>query len=639
MFPTKAERFYGAVPAGTARRRLLMLGDGDLSGVDPGVKLLQEELGKLASQTGNSDVMPDRSDGTMSLGTIMALAHAASVLGSHIDPTLGKALDVVNLLKKPLEPIPYADQVIGLVLSPWIIDNVFDTVLSIMRIIPGAGSAADAARHGVDAFEAILSGAASSLTAAMVLARKALVTAPSGGFHGYQLGITSIPASSALVQSYLPPYTRPTIQVGGGTNCAAGQYRTPAGKCVAIPACPGTQRFIVATQSCQAVDIHDHTAWPPGKAITPAQWSKSMQYRGKCALADLAPADQTAYAAALVKAKDQGATQQVRDLVVAHVRDGLVAFRTFNGADGTVMGAFFSSSTSKLSIVPLPTALIVKKGGGSLWGNFVDAVDGAIDMAGDALGDVANATGDFLADVWSSVGDQVIAITDAVIKYGCAIVGSDLVVAIAAAGVGLVATPAASAAVVSGAAAGRTGCAVIDVGELVYAILKLLSNGTPTPPPPPPPPEGSFPYVTQVIANRLGPASSLPVNQVPTPIVLPLPVRAYPPGSIARFNTTRKVWSIYSPLVGGLGCACRSGIGCSCASGRAPLGAAEVNPPVPFNTVKAGEEITPPAGVTQSGAEEDKSSIWKNPYFWLAVGGGVVGAGSVLLVRRRRKAK
>jgi hypothetical protein len=157
----------------------------------------------------------------------------------------------------------------------------------------------------------------------------------------------------------------------------------------------------------------------------------------------------------------------------------------------------------------------------------------------------------------------------------------------------------------------------ITVGVLALAAVYTATTSPPAPPPAAVPNPG---YMTQAYHPRL-----------------PAPATAgkYKAGSVARFNVTRKVWSIYSPLAGGYGLGVSSDgrcIGGSC------LGSAEVNPPVPFNTVKAGEEIVPPAGVTHSGAEEDAAPFYKRPYFWLAVGGGAVVVGGGYAMLRRRKA-
>jgi hypothetical protein len=104
----------------------------------------------------------------------------------------------------------------------------------------------------------------------------------------------------------------------------------------------------------------------------------------------------------------------------------------------------------------------------------------------------------------------------------------------------------------------------------------------------------------------------------------------YKAGSIARFNVSRSVWSVYSPLAGGdaLGVAMDG----HCVAG-ACLG--DVEPPVPTGFVKVAEEVVPPADVPKAGEETDKRPWYKNPYVWLAVGGTVVVGGGVYVLRRR----
>jgi len=108
-------------------------------------------------------------------------------------------------------------------------------------------------------------------------------------------------------------------------------------------------------------------------------------------------------------------------------------------------------------------------------------------------------------------------------------------------------------------------------------------------------------------------------------------------GCIARFNRTRRVFSIYCPIsspAAGLG---RAGTYPSYNG----LGADTVTPPPPAGFVKTAEVATlPGAGETAAGEESDKFFRANNPMMWLTIVGtlAVVGGGGYFLLRRRKTA-
>jgi len=116
------------------------------------------------------------------------------------------------------------------------------------------------------------------------------------------------------------------------------------------------------------------------------------------------------------------------------------------------------------------------------------------------------------------------------------------------------------------------------------------------------------------------------------PIVV-TPQRKYPQGSVARYNVTRRMWSIYAPTgstVSGLGI-----FGLVYGLGQ------DLPPP---GTTKAGDEPEPRDPVTGETIPQtpDKEGvpIYQKPLFWVAVIGGVavVGTGGYFLLRPKAKA-
>jgi hypothetical protein len=147
------------------------------------------------------------------------------------------------------------------------------------------------------------------------------------------------------------------------------------------------------------------------------------------------------------------------------------------------------------------------------------------------------------------------------------------------------------------------------------------------------------------------PTEPMPSDFVPE--ASPPPPSAQPPtepvkegrykGCIARFNRTRKVYSIYCP-VGSVGAQPGRGLGehseyfrClqeSCIG----LGESDVTPPPPSGYVKAAEVTTlPGAGEVPGGEERDKFFRWKNPLMWAMIVGTVAAAGGGYVLYRRRR--
>jgi hypothetical protein len=178
-------------------------------------------------------------------------------------------------------------------------------------------------------------------------------------------------------------------------------------------------------------------------------------------------------------------------------------------------------------------------------------------------------------------------------------------------------------------------------------VMYVCPDGTrvtdPSTCPSPPPPKAEVP-------PRAAPPPAPEALPPPSELVPPAPpAEEAPPtegrykGCIARYNITRKVYSIYCPVGSP---AAKPGLGIvddeyfRCLFGNCHgLGESEVTPPPPEGYVKTAEVTTlPRAGETVAGKERDKFFRLKNPYMWLTFAGvAAVGSGSYYFIRRRRR--
>jgi hypothetical protein len=104
---------------------------------------------------------------------------------------------------------------------------------------------------------------------------------------------------------------------------------------------------------------------------------------------------------------------------------------------------------------------------------------------------------------------------------------------------------------------------------------------------------------------------------------------SYPAGSIARYNTTRKVWSIYKPVAHGLGISVSGVDGCMFGECNTLGGA----PKPPAGYVLLTTASTPAGATVATPSTEKDTSTW---WIWV-LGAGVVGAAGVVIYRRRRR--
>jgi hypothetical protein len=626
-----------------------------------GVRLLQEQLRKLAFDRSKFEIDPAKYDGKMTLGTIIALANAAHIIGEQIHPVVGAALNVVNLIKKPIGLIPYGDQVINIILSPWIIDDIYSVILDLIRIIPGGGSVADGIDVAMGSVKSAIAVAAAPLATLIAVVPK---PSPSGGFgasasSGYRTPIFYDPRMHGPLLSGLSGLGAcpPPDQLAPGT-CSADKAFIWVGSTATVPghwerlrvgqACTGPISTIAPTIRVHppcgtpcAVTIprvptgagfpagsivRDRREWVKGRAIIDTDWGGTTTYEGHAPKANLASADRAEWE----KHKNDGL------LPGLSVRAGTIAFKVFEGryVKAAHMGAFWDERTEtlKIKVIPKPSG-----GGGTKY---------PWDYVADAVVDAANAIEDVAKDTWNWIEDNVGQIYETIKKYGCAIINSDIIVAVAATGAGIVATPAASVAVVAGAAEGRMACAALDVAELVYAVIKLLSRTYPKPQPlttsTPPAVSPKAAMLTNLMATAtIGPkamtmatAADIVMNCPPpvppsgqlllplTPPIVPLaqlPSR-YPVGTIAAFN----------PATGRYLIAIRIGTSLS-GSGVSSVTHFVVEQPA---TLPTGVSTVPLTALQKA---TGTLPLYKQPLFWVAVGTGAaaIGGGGYVLYRRR----
>jgi hypothetical protein len=521
-----------------------------------GVKALQEQLRRIAFETGKSKLDPAQYDGTMTLSTIIALANAAPVIGDKIHPIVGQALNVIGLIKAPIKKIPYGDTVIELVLSPWIIDEIYGAILGVIRVIPGGGAVAMGIDKAVDVVKTALAAAAAPLAASLLLVK------------GTKSGLGYSPTVDAWIDL---GYLDAGDPVGYYWNHSTGNI---------------------------------DGIWSSVKSVASSAGSAVTSAARAAASAAAAAAKATADAAAAVA---RAAAAAAKATAEAAARAAVAAAKA--ATDAARAAAELAARTAAAT---------------------ASAAASAAKSAASAAVDAANAAGGAIVDVaqgaWNFIADNAAEVYAAIKKYGCAIVNNDIVVGIVAAGAGVVATPATSAAIVLGAQVGKAACAVMAIGEALYAIYKLLAMKLPAPIPlttsEPPPPA----VVAEVKAAR-----DVQVVMPPTPPVVPLASSRYPVGTIATFDTKTQRYLIAIPVGTRLPAQFGSGFGGS--------GLGEV-PATHF--IAATKEVVP-SGVpvvpsTPFQRQTHTLPIYKKPLFWIAVGvtATAAGGGGYMLYRRRR---
>lgn len=613
-----------------------------------GVKLLQEQLRRIAFEFGKPSADPAVYDGTMTLGTIIALANAAPIVGDKLHSGVGQALDVIKLIKAPIGKLPYGTTIINFVLSPWIVDKIFSVILSIIRLVPGGGGAATAMDNGVKAAKTAIANVASAIGTALLAVKK------SNGF-GDAVPLTDIDfAHGALGEEVRAGYcwivATPTVpghwerMRAGQTTCA---NPAPAGATTPVvrdqrdgSSAPGGVTVTDSSGNVVSVRVglppplpttsggfvgivRDHRTWPAGKEIVSTDWGRTKTYDGIVPFANLAKRDQDTWKSKQNQGPFAGiavpssfnfgvSSSQLASLTV---RRGAIAFLVFRGFDGARMGAFWDESTQRLKIIVVPEPSSSKYP----WDYAADAVKAAAGAVGDAAGAIGGAIADIAQSTWNWISENADDVYNAIKKYGCALVNNDIVVGIAAAGAGIVATPATSAAIVTGAQVGKAACAALEVAEALYAIYQLLSMDLPKPPPltTPTPPSPTLPTHFAVISTQFLVPATKPV--------VPLAKPRYPAGSIAAFDPKLHVYRVAIPV----------GTQLNVLSGALGVAASHFE----VETIDHAPSTVAVVPVTTYQKQTNTLPLYKNPIFWIGVGAvaAAAGGGGYVLYRRRRR--
>jgi hypothetical protein len=556
------------------------LGAGEELLAKEGVIQLQKQLRAFAFYRQNPAIDPQRYDGTMTTGTLVALFNATLEAGSAI-PGVGAVTSAIGNIKGMIEGIPYAGTVVQFLLSPWIVDPVINIIFAILGIIPGVSSGVTAAKAALNAAKAAIAAGAGPIALAVYGARSALPQVASGLGGANSGGLTlydprvhgrlqSNPRpdlsrvlkhyglSGSITVSATPATPSPcgTAPAGGFNYCTIPQTGKPYWTKITIP------QWFARTRSTSYVG----TAPSEWAAFDVANRNERLaQAKSAVTRRQAFYAQQDAMRPSGMPVSNAEKSQRANFLaflakIESYVRDGTSPFETFE-VGGKKWSAYYKESTKTLTIKPYappdPTLLEV------IADKIVDVLDWVAESAEDVY--------------------------DLVTTYGCMLVNNDIVVAAVSVGVGIVATPAASAAVAGAAATGKAACAALKVGEALYMIIKLFATDTGQP----------YDLVDE------GP---------PAAATSPVPVPGIKTSLIAAAGGSRLAKA--TALTTG-----KTGLAVDSATSR-----------VIIQDPRLGKKSTVLLPNATTAATEP---VYKKWWFWLIVGGAVIG-GAAVYVRRKR---
>ena len=551
-----------------------------------GVIQLQKQLRAFAFYRQNPAIDPQRYDGTMTTGTLVALFNATLEAGNAI-PGVGTVTKAIGGIKGMIEGIPYAGTVVQFLLSPWIVDPVIDIIFAILSIIPGVSSGVTAAKAALSAAKTAIASGAGPIALAIYGARSTLpqVASGLGGANSGGLTLYDPRVHGRLQSNPRPDLSRVLKHYGlSGSRESITVSATPAAPSPCGTAPAGAFNYCTIPQTGKPywtkITIPQWFARTRSSGYTgtaPSEWSafdvtnrneRLAQAKSAVTRRQAFYAQQDAMRPSGMPVSNAEKAQRANFLaflakIEGYVRDGTSPFETFE-VGGKKWSAYYKESTKTLTIKPYappdPTLLEV------IADKIVDVLDWVAESAEDVY--------------------------DLVTTYGCMLVNNDIVVAAVAVGTGIVATPAASAAVAGAAATGKAACAALKVGEALYMIIKLLATDTGQP----------YSLVDE------GPPTEA-TSPVPTPNTRPMLIAAAGGSRLTRATA----------LITG-----KTGMAVDSSTSRVII----PNPRLGKKSTVVLPNLPTPGSVAVSG------SVFKKWWFWLIVGGTVVG-GAIIYVRRK----
>lgn len=295
-----------------------------------GVKQMQEQLRRLAYATSQSKIDPAQYDGKMTLGTLIALANAAPIIGKAASPAIGDALNVIELIKAPIKRLPYGTKIIEFILSPWIIDKVFEAILAIIRFIPGGSSAANAISAAMITVKNALATAASPVTLAIMGVLKLKYNTGLGDLEDFYGFWSSVKKAAKKVGKTV---SKAATTVAKGAATAA----TTAGKAAVTAGKAATSAVVTATTAAAkgvatAAQATASAAETAARATASALEEAAKATAGAVAAAAKAAANATVDATKATAHFINNVAQRTWDLIAKYADDVYAAVKKYGCA-------------------------------------------------------------------------------------------------------------------------------------------------------------------------------------------------------------------------------------------------------------------------------------------------------------------
>lgn len=404
----------------------------------PQVMALQQKLKALAEFAQDTEIDPTRDDGTMDLGTFVALFHATQQIGGDLPGIVGDAFDILTKIEKEIDELPWwSDVVLKIFFSPWTIDECTDAILAILS---ACHVDVTFIRSGLDKAKVAVANAAPALTTAIEAYLIINVRSLSGDLHGNDcVDASSIGGNSCT------PYIETRSDKCDDYARTESDGRTTSIVKVKLPRQVRIQhegRNVCVTESdlCNRPD----TAYAYGRCVSTKGRileSATNTRLHNFSVDKLHLLDKLAWETKRNKCKYVWVPKDKHGINYNAsekwcVKDGELPFVSSPPlASGYRKGAFFNEKNGTLEIKEY-----------------------------------------YLKNIGALIIEAAEDLYEVVTEYGCMIVNNPFVVGGVAGALSIVASPATGALVVAGAQTASTACAVVKVAEAMYLILKLIST-------------------------------------------------------------------------------------------------------------------------------------------------------------------